>query len=99
MGSLDRQGWFVFGAAVALVVFVGVTSVLLPHEGVMYCTEGLGTCIFRPPRGNWRVLDTPCPAGQSLRYVSLGGLQIHRCHSIRVTGFSAPLSACPAACR
>jgi hypothetical protein len=98
MGSLDRQGWFVFGATVALVVFAGVTSVLLPQQGVVYCTENFGTCIFSAPRGNWRVLDTPCSAGQSLRFVSLGGLQIRRCHSIRVTGFSTALSVCPAAC-
>ena len=98
MSSLDRQGWFVFGATVALVVFVGVSVAMFPHQGVMDCTEGFGTCIFSPPRGNWRVLETPCPAGQSLRFVSLGGLQIRRCHSIRVSGISAPLSVCPAAC-
>jgi hypothetical protein len=97
--SLDRQGWFVFGASIALVLVLGVMSAMFPQQGVMYCTEGFGTCIFSPPRGNWRVLDTPCPAGQSLRFVSLGGMQIRRCHSILVSGFSAPLSVCPAACR
>ena len=96
---LDRQGWFVFGGTVALVVFVGVMSVLLPQQGVMYCTENFGTCIINRSRSDsWRVLDAPCPAGQSLRYVSLGGLQIRRCHSIRVTGLSTALSVSPTAC-
>jgi hypothetical protein len=100
MSSLDRQGWFVFGASVALVVLVGVSSAMFPQQGVTYCTEDFSTCIINRTRsGSWRVLDTPCPAGQSLRFVSLGAMQIHRCHSILVSGFSAPLSVSPAACR
>jgi hypothetical protein len=99
MRNLDRQGWFLFGASIALVLLLGVTSVMFPQQGVMYCTEGFGTCIFSPSRGNWRVLDAPCTAGESLQFVSLGGLQIRRCHSIQVSDFTAPLSVCPAACR
>jgi hypothetical protein len=100
MSGLDRHGWLVFGASVALVLLVGVSAVMFPHQGVIYCTEGFGTCIVSRSRsGSWRVLDTPCPAGQSLRFVSLGGLQMRRCHSILVFGFSAPLNVCPAACR
>src|SRR5262245_60155798 len=98
MASQDRMGWIVFGGSVALVAFLGVSSVMFPHQGVIYCTEGFGTCIFSPPRGNWRVLATPCPAGQSLRFVSLGGMQIRRCHSIRPSGSSTSLDVCPAAC-
>ena len=93
------MGWILFGGTIALVLISGVSSVMLPPAGVMYCTEGFGTCIVSPPRsGAWRVLDAPCPAGRSLRFVSLGGLQLRRCHSIPVTGFSTPLYVCPAAC-
>jgi hypothetical protein len=100
MSSLDRQGWIVFGASIALVLLLGVMSVLFPQQGVIYCTEGFGTCTINRSRSDpWRVLVTPCPAGQLLRFVSLGGMQIRRCHSILVSGFSAPLSVCPAACR
>jgi hypothetical protein len=99
VSRLDQARWFVFGASIALVLLLGVMSVMFPQQGVMYCTEGFGTCIFSPPRGKWRVLETPCPPGQSLRFVSLGGMQLRRCHSILVSGFSVPLSVCPAACR
>jgi hypothetical protein len=99
MVSQDRAGWFVFGATIALVLGLAVSSIMLPQSNVIYCTEGFGTCIVRPPRGNWRVLvNAPCTAGQSLRPASLGGLQLRSCHSILVTGFSTPLHVCPAAC-
>ena len=77
MVSQDRAGWFVFGATIALVLGLAVSSIMLPQSNVIYCTEGFGTCIVRPPRGNWRVLvNAPCTAGQSLRPASLGGLQL-----------------------
>ena len=99
MRSQDRMGWILFGGTVALVLITGVSSVMFPQAGVMYCTEGFGTCIVSPPRsGAWRVRDATCPAGQSVRFVSLGGLQLRRCHSILVTGFLTSLYVCPAAC-
>lgn len=98
-GKQDRLGWIVFGGSIAVVLGFVAAAVMLPHQGVRYCTADFGTCIINRSRSDtWRVLDTQCPAGQSLRFVALGGMQIRRCHSIAVSGFPAPLNACPAAC-
>ena len=85
--------WLLFGGS--MVVVVGwVVAVRSPQAYVTYCTADFATCIERGKGGPWRVLDRPCPAGQSLRFRSG-----YRCHSISVSGFSTPLDVCPAACR
>jgi hypothetical protein len=99
MGKRERQGWIIFGGTIAMVLGGAVAFVVLPHPRVTYCTEGFGTCVTNR-YGTWRVLETLCPAAQSPRFVSwkLVSIEIRRCHSIPVSGFSAPLDACPAAC-
>ena len=91
---MNRLGWIVFTGIVTIALAGGVAFVMWPHPRVTYCTAGFRTCITNR-RGEWLVLDTPCPAGQSPRFVSVA---VYRCHSIRPQGFSKPLSVCPVAC-
>jgi len=95
MGAWHR-GWIVFGGTIGMVFLFVVSSVMWPTAYVMYCTAGFETCMTSGRSQPWHVVETPCPAGQSLRFVrpvlSTG------CHSISVPGFSTPLSVCPAAC-
>jgi hypothetical protein len=101
MGPLDHKGWIIFGGTVATVVVfgVGVSGVMFPQTGVTYCTAGLETCITQSRSSPWRVLEKPCPAGQSLRFTRPAVfVWASRCHSIVVPGYSAPLDVCPAAC-
>jgi hypothetical protein len=99
MGKRDRQAWIFFGGTIAIVLGGTVAFVVLPHPRVTYCTEGFGTCINNR-HGAWRVLDTPCPAGQSPRFVSqkLVSIEVRRCHSILVSDFLTPMDVCPATC-
>jgi hypothetical protein len=94
--------WIAPGVVVAIwvvmVTAIGVSHIILPLMR-MYCTRGFETCITRSRYSPWRVVDRPCPPGQSLRFdrpaIYLG---FNGCHAIEVPGFSAPLDVCPAAC-
>src|SRR5262245_59795236 len=93
MSKQDRLGWIVFGGNI-VVVLGFIVSARLPQPYLTYCTADFGTCIKGEHKGSlWRVLDPPCPAGQSLRFLSG-----YRCHSIPVSGFVTPPSVCAAAC-
>jgi len=90
----NRLGWIVFAGTIATVLGGYLVFTMWPHPRETYCTAGFGSCITNR-RGEWHVLDTPCPAGQSPRFTSLAA---HRCHSIRPPGFPVPLSVCPIKC-
>jgi len=92
MGKQDRLLWLLFGGSM-LVVVGWVVAVKSPQAYVTYCTSDFSTCIERGKSAPWRVLDPPCPAGQSLRVLSG-----YRCHSISVSGLATPLRVCPATC-
>jgi hypothetical protein len=94
MGALDRKGWILFGGTVAMVVIFGASLVIFPQTGVVtYCTAGFETCITNSRSSPWRVLDKPCPAGQSLRFTRPAVfVEVSRCYSLAVQGFSAPLT-------
>ena len=95
----NGAGWIIFGGTVAMLLMFAASGVMLPITNVTYCTAGFDTCITRSRSQPWHVLETPCPAGQSLRFVRpVVFVGVSRCHSIRVSAFSAPLSVCPAAC-
>ena len=84
--------WLLFGGSMVLVV-LWIVGVRAPQAYVTYCTADFNTCIERGKHTPWRILDPPCPVGQSLRFLSG-----YRCHSISVLDFAASLSVCPAAC-
>ena len=100
MGKPGLLGWIVFGGTYAMVILLGVSGVMLPQTEKLYCTADLGTCIMSGRSRPWHVLERPCPAGQSPRFVRpVVFVGVSRCHWIPVSGFSTPLSVCPAACR
>ena len=39
--SLDRQGWFVLGATIALVLGLAMSAIMLPHPEVIYLHRGI----------------------------------------------------------
>jgi hypothetical protein len=94
-----KIGWIIFGGMVCMPLLIAVSTVLLPMANVTYCTTGFETCIASNRGQAWHVVDTPCPGGQSLQFVQpVLFVGVSRCHSITVSGFSAPLNVCPTAC-
>ena len=74
-----------------MVLMFAVSGVMLPMTNVPYCTAGFGMCITHSRNQPWHVLEMPCPAGQSLRFVRpVVFVGVSRCHSIRVSGFRHP---------
>src|SRR5215831_7967220 len=92
-----RHAWLLFGGQVAMVLLFAVGSLTSPQTERTYCTAGFDTCIMQGRSIPWHVVNTPCSAGHSLQFVSVGVTGV-RCHSIRVRGFSTPLDVCSAAC-
>jgi hypothetical protein len=92
-----RHAWLLFGGQVAMLLIIGVSMVSFSQTGKTYCTADLGTCITSNRSSPWHVVNTPCPDGQSLQFVSVGVMGV-RCHSIRLRGVSTPLDVCSAAC-
>lgn len=100
MGGGHTWAVSIIGGTIATALGGAVLYFLLPPQapnrstGAIYCTAGKGTCITNS-NGQWHVLDAVCPAGQSLRFVSV---EARNCHSITPVGFSGPLAVCPATC-
>ena len=90
----DRNWLLWIGLAIIAVFASGIAFYMWPHPRMRYCTTTLDTCITNR-RGEWLVLDAPCPPGQSPRFVSVA---MYRCHSIKLPGNSTPQDVCPIAC-
>src|SRR5262249_30323855 len=82
---------------VVVVLLFAVGNLTSPQIERTYCTAHYGTCIMQGGSTPWHVVNTACPAGQSLHFVSVGVMGV-RCHSIQAQGFSTHLEVCSAAC-
>src|SRR5262245_3227474 len=98
MGKPDRLGWIVFGGSLFVALGFAGSAVMFPITNVTYCTAGFDTCITHSRSQPWHVVETPCPAGQSPRFVEPVVFGVSRCHSIMASGFPTPLNVCPTAC-
>jgi hypothetical protein len=92
-------GWVIFGGMVGMPLLIAVSTVMLPMSNVTYCTAGFEACITSNRGQAWHIVETPCPGWQSPQFVQpMLFVGVSRCHSIMVSGFSAPVKVCPTAC-